>query len=220
MNIYTKGKPLLKVRYNDGYLRVELKDDEDGDDETKTQIKENGGSTYVGNEKFWLKIIVKDGYVKVYLDGDRIIKEYVADYWDYLNYFKTGCYKTQKDDEEVKAYVRIYSLTVYHSDADLCKDVDASFVLDDEENGTSGLSNTGVAAVVTMVVLVVVGLCGFVGYMWYRKRNLKREVFEDGKDMNSETGDEEKVVGTGGYNMEPIDIERDIEVDGDGNTEC
>ena len=188
------GKPLLKIRYNDGYIRTELKTDSSGSNEVKTQIKENGDDTYVGKgNQFEVKIQVKDTKVKVWLDDDRIIYEDVS-YWDdYLCYFKTGNYKTQYDSENVKSYVKIHSLSISHSESSSCIDIDDwdSFIYEEDGEGEQTLTTAGYIVII-MGVLICSALCGFAVYCYYKKKYLPSKgeaTFRDSVDDTHTAGD-------------------------------
>ena len=126
-------------------------------------------------------------------------------------------------------YLKVYSLTVYHSDDSTCKDID-EFVdaLGGDEEGNGKRSNRGIVAAV--IILIIFVICVFGVCWWYKKNNMSpkgRATFDDGietPEINSDNGkdkivaEEEKPVKTGGYDMERIDIEKDIE-DADKNTE-
>jgi len=215
------GKPLLKIRYNDGYIRTELKTDSGGSNEEKTQIKENGGDTYVGKgNKFTLKIQVLDTKVKVWLDGDRMIYEDVS-YWDdYYCYFKTGNYKTQKDSEGVKSYVKIHSLSISHSDSSSCK-YTSSFLYETDENDNEVLSTAGIILIV-LAVIIALALCGIAGYCYYKKKYLPSKGqagFKDSVDDTYKAGDTPKGNDdknerqTGAYDMTEIEIDHDVETE-------
>ena len=143
-------------------------------------------------------------------------------YWDeYLCYFKAGNYKTQKDSEGVKSYVKIHSLSVTHSDSSSCIDIDDwdAFTLSEEDgNGNQTLTTAGYIVII-MGVLVVITFCGFAGYCYYKKKCLSAKgaaTFKDSVDDAYKAGDtpksEEKdenmnKTQTGAYDMEEIEID-------------
>jgi len=210
------GKPLLKIRYNNGMLRAEIKSNSAGSSEVKTEM-----ATVAKGEKFWLKVQVNNGYVKTYLNGVRYTNTYVADYWgDYLNFFKTGCYKTQDEDDNVKAYVKVHSLTVSHSDSSLCYHVDDAFTLSGDTNGGNG---NGATIAIVIIVLFVLSLCGVAGGYYYKKKYLQSKSDNNNNNNNKVSGDT-PIVGnedgvannaetkTGGYDMDEIEINVDAEI--------
>lgn len=115
--------PILKIYWNDGYVRVHtkyLKDGKVGNDILRTDSWDDyDGVNFdekVDFEKFTLEVKVSDGRMEIILNDDQsmVYDDDDIDEWGvFENYFKAGNY-FQSLDEGSYAKVKYYDLTISH----------------------------------------------------------------------------------------------------------
>lgn len=117
--------PILKIYWVDGYVRIKTKIVKDLDStyeellSTSAWGDDNGYTipTEVGNDKFSLEVIAKEGIMEIiFNDNDTIVYDniHLRKWGIFENYFKAGNY-LQTTDENAFSRVKYYELTASHN---------------------------------------------------------------------------------------------------------